>query len=463
MGKTYIDTVKYVVYSEVEIGGMIEKPDVVGALFGQTEGLLGDELDLRELQKNGRIGRIEVDLHARAGKTQGTIQLPSSLDMVETCILAAALETVDRVGPYTASIKVQKIEDTRSVKRKTVVDRAKFLLKNLLVTEIPESGEISELVRAEVRVSEILEFGPDKLPAGPGVQDANEILVVEGRADVLNLLKNNMDNAVAIGGANVPKSLAALCKQKEVTLFLDGDRGGDIIMKEIMSIAEVDYVARAPAGKEVEELSRKELIKALRSRVPVEQSDGEASRQESESSRAPFRLREPVRPSLRSEVRSMMGQPHVAAPAQRMAAPMPSRMMSSSPLSPASQHVQAQPMQQAVAPAAFQRPAPAPIIPTAQVAMPSVSDELYASLAELENTARAKLYDEGNALKSEILVKDILPSLESASGVHSVVFDGVVTQRLVDLAAKKGIKILLGVKVGNIFNRPPGMFIGAKK
>ncbi|VVC03313.1 DNA primase DnaG [Candidatus Burarchaeum australiense] len=152
MGKTYIDTVKYVVHADLEIGGMVEKPDVVGALFGQTEGLLGDELDLRELQKNGRIGRIEVDLHPRAGKSQGKIQLPSSLDMVETCILAAALETVDRVGPYTAAIKVEKIEDTRNVKRRTVVDRAKFLLRNMLTTEIPESGEISEMVREEVKV-----------------------------------------------------------------------------------------------------------------------------------------------------------------------------------------------------------------------------------------------------------------------------------------------------------------------
>ena len=380
--------------------------------------------------------------------------------MVETCILAAALETVDRVGPYTASIQVKKIEDTRNVKRKAVVDRAKTLLKNMLVTEIPESGEISELVRQEVKVSEIMEFGSDKLPAGPGVQDSNEIIIVEGRADVLNLLKNNMDNAVAIGGANVPKTLAALCKQKEVTLFLDGDRGGDIIMKEIMSVAEVDYVARAPAGKEVEELSRKEIIKSLRARVPVEQSEGENSRQEQEAQRAPFRPRESARPSLRSEVRGAMGQPHAPAPMQRMVAPTPSRTFYPAPASVAPSAHQPQPMQQGFAPAAAPQPAPTPAAP---VAMPAVSDELYSSLAELENTARAKLYDEGNGLKSEILVKDILPSLESGSGVHAVVFDGVVTQRLVDLAAKKGIKILLGVKVGNIFNRPPGMFIGAKK
>lgn len=143
MAKTYIDTVKYLIYTNVDISGLVEKPDVVGAIFGQTEGLLGDELDLRDLQKNGRIGRIEVDLSGREGKTTGIIKIPSSLDMVETCIIAAALETVDRVGPCEARLKITKVEDTRNVKRKQLVDRAKGLLKNLLNTEIPESKEIS--------------------------------------------------------------------------------------------------------------------------------------------------------------------------------------------------------------------------------------------------------------------------------------------------------------------------------
>ena len=188
MGKTYIDTVKYLVYADLEIDGLVEKPDVVGAVFGQTEGLLGGELDLRELQKNGRIGRIEVDMNPRGGKTIGKIRLPSSLDMVETCILAAALEAVDRVGPCEANIRVEKVEDTRSVKRKALVDRAKGLLKNLLMHEIPESREISDMVRDEVKTAEITEYGPEKLPCGPGVEKTDQVIVVEGRADVVNLL-----------------------------------------------------------------------------------------------------------------------------------------------------------------------------------------------------------------------------------------------------------------------------------
>ncbi len=394
-----------------------DRPDVVGALFGQTEGLLGDDLDLRELQKNGRIGRIEVDIQARAGKSIGKIQLPSSLDMVETCILAAALETVDRVGPYSAKINIEKIEDTRNVKRRTVVDRAKNLLKSLLSTEIPESNEISEMVRQEVKISEIGTYGPEKLPAGPGVRTSESIIVVEGRADVLNLLKNSMDNVIAIGGANIPKTLMELCKKKEVTLFLDGDRGGDIILKEIMSVADVDYVARAPAGKEVEELSRKEVIKALRARVPVEQAEDQHRREQNN-----HRGRYDNRRRSFSRARPSVPRPAPSRAPRREAAASPSPTKSES----------------------------------------SMPKELYSSLSELENTARARLYDAQGNVKNEILVKDILPTLEGASDVDAVVFDGVVTQRLVDLAAKKGIKALLGIKIGNVFNRPAGIAIGEK-
>ncbi|MCK4714694.1 MAG: toprim domain-containing protein, partial [Candidatus Aenigmarchaeota archaeon] len=269
----------------------------------------------------------------------------------------------------------------------------------------------------EVKVSGITEYGPDKLPAGPGVRSSESVIIVEGRADVLNLLKNGMDNVIALGGANVPKTAVNLCKQKEATLFLDGDRGGDIILKELMSVADIDFVARAPDGKEVEELSRKELIKALRSRVPVEQA--EKGRQE-------YRGRPKNRRREHRPTRGGMSSP---APAPRQA-PRP------------------------IARREAQR-----VVESA----PPVPEELYKSLSELENTARARLYDANNNLKNEILVKDILPSIESASGVHGVVFDGVVTQRLVELAAKKGIKILLGVKVGNVFNRPAGITIGEKK
>ncbi|MCK4858919.1 MAG: DNA primase, partial [candidate division Zixibacteria bacterium] len=180
MGKSYVDTVKYLVKASFEVSGIVEKPDIVGALFGQTEGLLGDDLDFRELQKNGRIGRIEVESRVDRGRTAGTITVPSSLDVVETSILAAALEIVDRVGPCDAKVRVQRIEDTRSLKRKVLVDRAKQLLTSLVHSEIPESKELSEIVRKAAKISEVVPYGADKLPAGPEIAASDEIILVEG-------------------------------------------------------------------------------------------------------------------------------------------------------------------------------------------------------------------------------------------------------------------------------------------
>ncbi|MGC8538983.1 MAG: DNA primase DnaG, partial [Candidatus Micrarchaeia archaeon] len=163
MAKTYIDIVKYMVEAKFEINGLVEKPDIIGAVFGQTEGLLGGNLDLRELQKNGKIGRIEIDQNISNNKTYGKLFLPSSLNRVETCILAAAIESVDRVGPFETEFKVEKVEDTRDEKRKKIIARAKELVKTLISTEIPDSREISDLVETDVKASTITTYGPEAL------------------------------------------------------------------------------------------------------------------------------------------------------------------------------------------------------------------------------------------------------------------------------------------------------------
>ncbi len=233
MAKSYVGIVKYLIKAKFEVSGLVEKPDIVGAIFGQTEGLLGDDLDLRELQKNGKIGRIEVDTENRSGKCFGAITIPSSLDMAETSILAAALEVVDRVGPCDAKLLVERVEDTRNLKRKQVLGRARELLK-LMLTSIPESKELSELIRGEIKTAEVGTYGTDNLAAGPDVASENEVILVEGRADVINLLKNDIKNVVAIGGANVGETVAKLLREKEATLFLDGDRGWDIVLRQVV-------------------------------------------------------------------------------------------------------------------------------------------------------------------------------------------------------------------------------------
>src|SRR3989344_5777915 len=271
MGKISPVSYKYIVHTSIKVEGVVDRPDVIGAIFGQTEGLLGNELELRELQRSGRIGRIEVNLDTKTGKSDGEIIMPSSLDKTETAIIGAALETIQRIGPCNAKVRVLKIEDVRISKRNYVIERAKELLKNLTTMVLPDSQEITDEVAHSVRMMEITEYGRDRLPAGPGIDESEEVIVVEGRADVLNLLKNGIKNCIAMNGTSVPETIIELSKKKVLTIFVDGDRGGDLIIRELSGVAEIDYVIKAPDGKEVEEITKKEIHKALRSKVAIEQ------------------------------------------------------------------------------------------------------------------------------------------------------------------------------------------------
>ncbi len=266
-GKDDTGTTKYLVQAKLEASGVVERPDVVGAIFGQTEGLLGGELDLRELLKTGRIGRIKVDLKTEQGRTSGTITIPSSLDRVETAIIAAALETIERIGPCESKIKVEKIQDLRDTKRKFIMSRAKEILQQFEETAI-ETQEMTERVKETIRVDDISEY--QGLPAGPELKESDAIIIVEGRADVLNLLRAGIKNSIAVEGTSIPKAVIDLSREKIVTAFVDNDRGGDLIMKELLQTSDIDFVARPPPGQSVEDLTRKDLIKALKNKVPVD-------------------------------------------------------------------------------------------------------------------------------------------------------------------------------------------------
>jgi len=261
-------TTKYIIDAKFTIKGVVEKSDIVGAVFGQTEGLLLD-LDLRDLQKSGRIGRIEVENESKEGVSEGVIKIPSSLTRKETALLAATIETVSRVGPCEAEIKLIEIKDVRETKRKQIIERATELLKEW-DSKSMEPSEIEEKIDKDIKLGEITSWGPEQLPAGPEINESPEIIIVEGRADVLNLLRIDVKNTVAVQGTEIPKSIIDLTKSKStVTAFLDGDRGGTIILNELLQLAKIDYVARAPDGYEVEELTRKQMIKALQNKRPM--------------------------------------------------------------------------------------------------------------------------------------------------------------------------------------------------
>lgn len=261
-------TTKYVIEVKFKIKGVVEKSDVVGAIFGQTEGLLLD-LDLRDLQKSGRIGRIEVENESKEGISEGIIKIPSSLTRKETALLAATVETVSRVGPCEAEITLTEIRDVRETKRQRIIERAAELLKEWDQKSLDQS-EIEEKIDTDIKLGEIISWGPEKLPAGPDVESNPELIIVEGRADVLNLLRVSVKNTISVQGTHVPKSVIKLAKQKKsVTAFVDGDRGGTIILNELLQVTKIDNVARAPEGFEVEELTRKQLVKALQNKKPA--------------------------------------------------------------------------------------------------------------------------------------------------------------------------------------------------
>jgi DNA primase len=263
MAKVSPASIKYMVYASFKAEGPLEKPDVIGALFGQTEGLLGSELEMRELQKEGKIGRIEVDLNVVDGKSVGEIRLPSALDKSETTLIAAALETIDRIGPTEAKIEIDKIEDVRGEKREFILGRAKKLLEGLEGKSDIEG--MNQTLKEETRAAKIQEYGDEKLPAGD--ISGEEVIVVEGRADVVNLLKNRVNNVIGMNGTKLPVEIAKLGKEKKLTLFIDGDRGGRLIARNVADNAKLEFIAVAPDGKEVEELMGKEILMALRKRV----------------------------------------------------------------------------------------------------------------------------------------------------------------------------------------------------
>ncbi|MAH07122.1 hypothetical protein CMI38_02635 [Candidatus Pacearchaeota archaeon] len=267
MAKISPVSLKYIIHAEFEASGAIEKPDIIGAIFGQTEGLLGDDLEMRELQKSGKIGRIEANIEYGEGKTTGEIEVPSAMDKTETTIIGAALETIERVGPTDTKITVTEIEDVRGSKRDYILERAKKLMEKLGNTG-GDIDEMSEELKTHSKVQKIQTYGTENIDCGDVT--GPELIIVEGRADVVNMLKKGVNNVIAMNGTKLPDSVIELSKEKDdVTLFVDGDRGGNLIIKNVTENAKIDHIAMAPEGKEVEELTSKEILQALRKKVPA--------------------------------------------------------------------------------------------------------------------------------------------------------------------------------------------------
>ena len=358
---------KYRIKLSFEVEGVVERHDIIGAIFGQSEGLFGPDLDLSELARTGRIGRIDVTLKHANGKTTGTIIVPSALDRVATAVVAAMVEAVDRVGPYPAKVRLESITDVREERRSWIIRRAKEILREWTLAKMPSTTEVLREVAEAVTPAKVVKFGPEGLPAGPDVGRSKEIIIVEGRADVINLLKCGITNAIAMEGLKVPETIVKLCEQKEATAFLDGDHMGEVLLKELLSTARIKYVARAPKGREVEELTPKEILEALANRVPAEE----------------------VR-------RELFG--------------------------------------------------------------PELEPSMLAELArELQESFEAVLLDENLNQVARVPVQELFQKLKELDGIYAVVFDGIITQRILDLAKEKGIRFIVGERLVKGVKVPRGI------
>ncbi len=421
---------KYMIKAKIFTDGVVEKPDVVGAIFGQTEGLLGEELDLRDLQKSGKIGRIEVEIDSKKGRTEGFALIPSGLDQVESSILAASLETIDRIGPCKARVEIEIIEDVRIQKRQKVIERAEELYKRMSEAGKSVSESIIQSVREEVELGEIISYGEEKLPAGPAIKDSDSIIVVEGRSDVLNLLKYGIKNTIAVQGTNIPRTVQKLSKERTVTVFLDGDRGGDLILREMLQVAEVDFVARAPQGTEVEELTYKQIVKALRYKTPVEQY---------------LSMR-----GMTEELKELTEKTKAEEPKSQKA-PQKEKEREVKEIKVAK--VEKKPQAEIV-----EQKAKEPIAKEEEEISGKVSltnpRSIEKRAEQLLQDKVTEIYSEDGEVLAAFPIAEAIEKLSEVGSGNTIITGGVISQRLVDVAYKVGIKNIYGVKLGHITKKP---------
>ncbi len=459
-------TAKYLIHADVRTSGVVERSDVVGAIFGQTEGLLGDELDLRDLQDSSKVGRINVEIESDEGRSYGSITIASGLDRVETAVLAAALETMERVGPCKAECTVTDIEDARAAKRRAVVDRASELLTEF-EEEVLAGGRLVDEVRKRARVAEITEYRG--LPAGPRVQDSDAIIIVEGRSDVRQLLEHGIRNAIAVEGTDVPEPVAMLSRERKTTAFLDGDRGGDLILRELEQVGEIDYVAFAPTNKSVEALNREEILNALRRKIPYEQiADGASAREafnptDGGTVTLPSGDEGPSDPNLAADSSGVSITPKDSGLAQEKTQQSEPTVETESSSVESDGSPEAT-LQAADSPATHVDKQPDDtdhadgfIDHSTDHETPAEPQTLrgHVSAVCTEGSNRVRFLDSHFSLLEEYDADQAFEQLCEADSVpETVVLDGELTQQLLDVAAQRGVSQLIGTETGEYVKQP---------
>lgn len=473
---------KYVIHADIRTSGVVERSDVVGAIFGQTEGLLGEDMDLRDLQDASKVGRIDVDIESEGGRSFGTIQIASGMDRAETAVLAAALETIERVGPCRANCSIIKIEDARAAKRREIVDRATELLAAFEDEQLT-SERLVEEVRERVRESELTEH--HGFPAGPRVADSDAIIVVEGRADVRKLLSVGIKNAIAVEGTDVPEEIAQLTQDRTTTAFLDGDRGGDLILRELGQVGNIDYVAFAPRDRSVEDLDRGAIMAALRKKLPSEQiEDGTTPRETFAPTDGGTVTEDATHSNEQIPEQSSDSDPDAdngteTDPAVERSPPDSSDAGSSTDAAATGGPTETHPERTAHA----ENGSPTAVESAERAASAQEESERTDSAAEQDESAAettpktlgdhvAEIIEAGSRsvrlLDSEFVslaeadTDDAFEAIETTEEpAHTVVLDGSVTQRLVDIAAQRGVGQIIAAETGEFVKQPASVRVHA--
>lgn len=389
--------VKYHVKLKFEVDGIVEKADIIGAIFGQTEGLLGPEMNLNELQKVSKVGRIEVNVDTKSNTTKGDALLPMSTDISTAALISAAIESIDKVGPFQGKFLLVGIDDIRAIKKKVIVDRAKKIIQEWATKTISEGEEMLRDVYDASKPGKLTSFGKAQLACGTGVFESPVIILVEGRADVINLLRAGFDNSIAIEGAKIDETITNLTSGKKVIAFLDGDRAADLILKELQGLVKIDKVLRAPTGKEVEECTPLEITEILKDVIEPTVDQYEV----------PIQHQKGVKKSKTYENNNLAYQE-------------PSNFNNSEKLEDDPQ-----------------------ITTTVKEVYPQINETLEAMI--LDNSMQVLL---------KVPVSEIIKRLDSLEGARFLVMDGIITQRLVDAAYRAGIEYVVGHRMAELKKSP---------
>ncbi len=421
--------VKYLVRLRFEVEGVVEKADLIGAIFGQTEGLFGPEMNLQELQKTWKVGRIEINLQSSNGRTNGEVLIPMSTDVSTCALIAAAVENVDKVGPCSAHFTLVGINDVRADRRKVIVDRAKSIMKDWASKTASEGEESLKDIVDSAKRGRVISYGKEGLPAGPAVDSAEFLYVVEGRADIINLMRAGIENTIAVEGTSIPDTVKELAKRRPIHAFLDGDRGGDLILKELTQVARVDRVYRAPRGREVEELTPVEILEILEGRPREEEGGGEAPQIEAAAEERPERR------ERGGYDRGDRG--HYDRRERRRPGHDDRYRRDEEPRIPRREPPRAR----------EQLPPPPPL-------QEPVAEKVKSEFNSINGTLEAVVYDAELKELSRVLVKDLVSKIGDSQGAKILVLDGIVTQRLIDAAQKVGISTIVAHRAGEIQNKP---------